>query len=60
MSLEEFYQLEQVLQASGQSKKEYLISKGINIYIYSGQLHSNWPNFYKNHTNLYNYLKELG
>jgi|LSQX01.3.fsa_nt_gb hypothetical protein len=60
MTLEEFYQLEQVFQASGQSKKEYLISKGINLYTYLGQLHSNWPNFYKNHTNLYNYLKELG
>ena len=34
MTLEEFYQLEQDLQASGQSNKEYLTSKGINLYTY--------------------------
>lgn len=34
MTLEEFYQLEQDIQASGQSNKEYLTSKGISLYTY--------------------------
>jgi len=34
MTLEEYYQLEQDLQASGQNNKEYLISKGIKPYYY--------------------------
>jgi hypothetical protein len=34
MTLEEYYQLEQDLQASGQNNKEYLISKGIKPYQY--------------------------
>ena len=34
MTLEEFYRIEQELQASGQNNKEYLNAKGINPYQY--------------------------
>ena len=34
MTLEDYYQLEQDLQASGQNNKEYLIAKGIKPYQY--------------------------
>lgn len=34
MTLEEFYQLDQDLQASGENNKEYLNSKGIKLYQY--------------------------